>query len=64
MTDEHIYCIHISLNRSRTQEEAEKIAYNLEVVPKNEADERKIFWNPLNTEVEEEEDTSQKCSAP
>ena len=52
MTDEHIYCIHIFLNRSRTQEEAEKIAYNLEVVPKNEADERKIFWNPLNTEVE------------
>jgi hypothetical protein len=37
-----------------TEEEAREIAFNLEVVPKNEADEGKIFWNSQNTEVEEE----------
>ncbi len=39
---------------AETEEEAREIAYNLELVPKNEADEEKIFWNSQNTEVEEE----------
>jgi hypothetical protein len=39
---------------AETEEEAREIAFNLEIVPKNEADENKIFWNSQNTEVEEE----------
>jgi hypothetical protein len=45
--------IYISIE-AETEEEAREIAFNLEVVPKNEADEGKIFWNSQNTEVEEE----------
>jgi hypothetical protein len=39
---------------AETEEEAREIADTLEIVPKNEADEGKIFWSSLNTEVEEE----------
>jgi hypothetical protein len=39
---------------AETEEEAREIAFNLEIVPKNKADEEKIFWNSQNTEVEEE----------
>jgi hypothetical protein len=37
---------------AETEEEAQKIAYNLDVVPKNEADKAKIYWNSENIEVE------------
>jgi hypothetical protein len=37
---------------AETEAEAREIAGNLEVTPKNEADEEKIFWNSQNTEVE------------
>ncbi len=40
--------------KAETEEEAREIADTLEIVPKNEADEEKIFWSSLNTEVEEE----------
>jgi hypothetical protein len=39
---------------AETEEEAREIAFNLNVVPKNEADEGKIYWESQNTEVEEE----------
>jgi hypothetical protein len=39
---------------AETEEEARKIGFNLDIVPKNEADEGKIFWDSQNTEVEEE----------
>jgi hypothetical protein len=39
---------------AETEEEAREIAFNLEVVPKNQADEAKVFWESQNTEVEEE----------
>jgi hypothetical protein len=45
--------IYLSIE-AETQEEAEKIAYNLEITPFSKMDEEKIFWNSLNTEVEEE----------
>jgi hypothetical protein len=49
------YTISIYLSiAAETEEEAREIAYNLDIIPKNEADEEKIFWNSQNTEVEEE----------
>jgi hypothetical protein len=52
------YTVSIYLSiEAETQEEAEKIAYNLEITPFSKMDEGKIFWNSLNREVEEEEDT-------
>jgi hypothetical protein len=39
---------------AESEEEARHIAFNLDVVPKNEVDEGKIFWNSQNIEVEEE----------
>jgi hypothetical protein len=39
---------------AETEAEAREIAFNLDVVPKHEADEAKIFWEAQNTEVEEE----------
>jgi hypothetical protein len=39
---------------AETEEEARDIAFNLDIVPKNEADETKIYWESQNTEVEEE----------
>jgi hypothetical protein len=49
------YTVSIYLSiEAETEEEAREIAFNLEIVPKNEADEEKIFWNSQNTEVEEE----------
>ncbi len=35
------------------EEEAQEIAYNLEILPKRKEDEYKIFWNSQSTEVEE-----------
>jgi hypothetical protein len=55
--EENMKCYTVSIYLSiavETEEEAREIAFNLEVVPKNEADEGKIFWNSQNTEVEEE----------
>jgi hypothetical protein len=50
------YTVSIYLSiAAETEEEAREIAFNLDVVPKNEADEAKIFWESQNTEVEEEE---------
>jgi hypothetical protein len=49
------YTVSIYLTiEAETEEEAQQIAGNLEVVPKNEADEEKIYWNSENIEVEEE----------
>jgi hypothetical protein len=49
------YTISIYLTiAAETEEEAREIAFNLDVVPKNEADEGKIYWESQNTEVEEE----------
>jgi hypothetical protein len=49
------YTVSIYLSiAAETEEEAREIAFNLEIVPKNEADEGKVFWNSQNTEVEEE----------
>jgi hypothetical protein len=49
------YTVSIYLSiAAETEEEAREIAFNLDVVPKNEADEAKIYWNSQNTEVEEE----------
>jgi hypothetical protein len=39
---------------AETEEEARETAFNLDIVPKNKADEAKIYWNSQNTEVEEE----------
>jgi hypothetical protein len=39
---------------AETEKDAREIAFNLDVVPKNEADEGKIYWESQNTEVEEE----------
>ncbi len=39
---------------AETEEEARDIAFNLDLVPKNEVDEGKIYWESQNTEVEEE----------
>jgi hypothetical protein len=39
---------------AETEEEAREIAFGLEVVPNNEADKAKIFWNAQKTEVAEE----------
>jgi hypothetical protein len=38
---------------TETEEEAREIAFNLDVVPKNEADALKIWHNAQDTEVEE-----------
>jgi hypothetical protein len=38
---------------TETEEEAREIAFNLDVVPKNEADAAKIWYDTQNTEVEE-----------
>jgi hypothetical protein len=49
------YTVSIYLSiAAESEEEAREIAVNLEVVPKNEADEGKIYWESQNTEVEEE----------
>jgi hypothetical protein len=49
------YTISIYLTiAAESEEEAREIAFGLDVVPKREADEAKIFWNSQNTEVEEE----------
>jgi hypothetical protein len=49
------YTVSIYLSiAAETEEEAREIAFNLDVVPKNEADEGKIYWESQNTEVEEE----------
>jgi hypothetical protein len=49
------YTVSIYLSiEAETQEEAEKIAYNLEVIPSKEVDEAQIHWESQNTEVEEE----------
>jgi hypothetical protein len=48
--------IYLSIE-AETEEEARNIAYNLDVVPKNEVDEGKIYWDSENIEVEEEEYT-------
>jgi hypothetical protein len=39
---------------AETEEAAREIAYTLDIAPKNEVDEAKIFWNSQNIEVEEE----------
>jgi hypothetical protein len=44
--------IYLSIE-AETEEEAREIAYNLEVVPKNETDALKIWYDTQNTEVEE-----------
>jgi hypothetical protein len=38
---------------AESEEEAQDIAYNLEILPKRKEDEPKIFWNSQSTEVEE-----------
>jgi hypothetical protein len=49
------YTVSIYLTISaETEEGARNIAFNLEVIPKNEADGGKIFWDSQNTEVDEE----------
>jgi hypothetical protein len=49
------YTVSIYLSiAAETEDEAREIAFGLEVVPNNEADEANIFWNSQNTEVEEE----------
>jgi hypothetical protein len=49
------YTVSIYLSiAAETEEEAREIAFNLDVVPKHEADEGKIYWGSQNTEVEEE----------
>ena len=49
------YTVSIYLSiAAETEEEARDIAFTLEVMPKNKADEEKIYWNSQNTEVEEE----------
>ncbi len=49
------YTVSIYLSiAAETEEEAREIAFNLDIVPKNETDEGKIFWNSQNTEFEEE----------
>jgi hypothetical protein len=45
--------IYLSIE-AETEEEARNIAYNLDVVPKNEVDEGKIYRDSENIEVEEE----------
>jgi hypothetical protein len=47
MIGEKLYRLNLSNHCSRNR-------FNLDVVPKNEADEAKIFWESQNTEVEEE----------
>jgi hypothetical protein len=49
------YTVSIYLSiEAETEEEAREIAFNLEVVPKHEADAEKIWYDSQNTEVEEE----------
>jgi hypothetical protein len=49
------YTVSIYLSiETETEEEAREIAFNLDIVPKNKADEAKIYWNSQNTEVEED----------
>jgi hypothetical protein len=49
------YTVSIYLSiAAETEEEAQKIAYNLEITPFSKTDEEKIFWNSQNIEVEEE----------
>ena len=49
------YSVSIYLSiAAETEAEARDIAFNLDVVPKNKADEEKIYWNSQNIEVEEE----------
>jgi hypothetical protein len=38
---------------AETEEEAREIAFNLDVVPKNEADREKIYFDAQNNEVDE-----------
>jgi hypothetical protein len=38
---------------TETEEEAREIAFTLDVVPKNEADKEKIYYDPQNSEVDE-----------
>jgi hypothetical protein len=49
----YVVTMYVSIE-TETEEEAREIADTLEIVPKNEADEGKIFWSSLNTEVEKE----------
>jgi hypothetical protein len=44
--------IYVSIE-TETEEEAREITSNLEIVPKNEADADKIWYNTQNREVEE-----------
>jgi hypothetical protein len=49
------YTVSIYLTiEAETEEEAQEIASNLDVVPKNKADEGKTYWESQNTEVEED----------
>ncbi len=37
-----------------TEKEAREIVFGLEIVPNNKAHEYKVFWDSVNTEIEEE----------
>ena len=39
---------------AETEEEAREIAFGLDIVPKRQEDQYKIYWDSQNTEVEEE----------
>jgi hypothetical protein len=48
----YVVTMYVSIEAA-TEEEAREIAFSLEVVPKNEADREKIFYDAQNSEVDE-----------
>jgi hypothetical protein len=48
----YVVTMYVSIE-TETEEEARDIAFTLGVVPKNEADKAKIWYDPQNSEVDE-----------
>jgi hypothetical protein len=48
----YVVSMYVSIE-AETEEEAREIAFTLDVVPKNEADKAKIYYDAQNSEVDE-----------